>query len=72
MIRTGEQYQDSIRDGREVYVNCERVKDVTKHPQFKPLLDEALLPTENQLRLAQIRRMRRKSWNAGRGPRNVN
>src|ERR1700737_3662612 len=39
MIRTGEQYLDSIRDGREVYINGERVKDVTKHPMLKPLID---------------------------------
>ena len=39
MIRTGEQYKDSIRDNREVYMNRERVKDVTKHPMFKPIVD---------------------------------
>ncbi len=39
MIRTGEQYKDSIRDGRRVWINGERVKDVTKHPMFKPLVD---------------------------------
>ena len=39
MIRTGEEYRDSIRDNREVYVNGEKVKDVTTHPQFKPLVD---------------------------------
>jgi 4-hydroxyphenylacetate 3-monooxygenase len=39
MIRTGRQYLDSIRDGREVYINGERVKDVTKHPMMKPLID---------------------------------
>ncbi len=39
MIRTGEQYRDSIRDNREVYMNGERVKDVTAHPMFKPLVD---------------------------------
>ncbi len=39
MIRTGQQYIDSIRDGREVYVNGERVKDVATHPMFKPLVD---------------------------------
>ncbi|MEG6507633.1 4-hydroxyphenylacetate 3-hydroxylase family protein [Methyloligella sp. 2.7D] len=39
MIRTGEEYKDSIRDNREVYVNGEKVKDVTSHPQFKPLVD---------------------------------
>ena len=39
MIRTGEQYIESIRDGREVYVNGEKVKDVPSHPMFKPLVD---------------------------------
>jgi 4-hydroxyphenylacetate 3-monooxygenase len=39
MIRTGQQYLDSIRDGREVHINGERVKDVTRHPAFKPLVD---------------------------------
>src|SRR5579863_953246 len=39
MIRTGSQYLDSIRDGREVYINGERVKDVTRDPMFKPLVD---------------------------------
>jgi 4-hydroxyphenylacetate 3-monooxygenase len=39
MIRTGRQYLDSLRDGREIYINGERVKDVTVHPSFKPLVD---------------------------------
>ncbi|MEZ5931271.1 MAG: 4-hydroxyphenylacetate 3-hydroxylase family protein [Alphaproteobacteria bacterium] len=39
MIRTGEQYRDSIRDGREIHIDGERVKDVTVHPSFKPLVD---------------------------------
>ena len=39
MIRTGEQYRDSIRGNREIYVNGERVNDVTAYPQFKPLVD---------------------------------
>src|ERR1039458_6644839 len=39
MIRTGEQYLDSIRESREVYINGERVKDLATHPMFKPLLD---------------------------------
>jgi 4-hydroxyphenylacetate 3-monooxygenase len=39
MIRTGAQYRDSIRDGRVVYVNGERVRDVTTHPMFRPLVD---------------------------------
>ena len=32
MIRTGDEYRDSIRDGREVWINGERVDDVTCHP----------------------------------------
>jgi 4-hydroxyphenylacetate 3-monooxygenase len=39
MIRTGQQYRDSIRDGREVWINGERVPDVTTHPMFRPLVD---------------------------------
>ena len=39
MIRTSEKYRDSIRDNREVFMNGERVKDVTAHPMFKPLVD---------------------------------
>jgi 4-hydroxyphenylacetate 3-monooxygenase len=39
MIRTGEQYRESIRDGRQVWINGERVKDVTAHPMFKPIVD---------------------------------
>ena len=39
MIRTGAEYIDSIRDGREVYVNGEKVADVPSHPMFKPLVD---------------------------------
>lgn len=32
---TGEEYLASLRDGREVYINGERVPDVTDHPAFK-------------------------------------
>ena len=39
MIRTGQEYRDSIRDGRQVWINGERVKDVTSHPAFKPIVD---------------------------------
>ena len=39
MIRTGEQYRQGLRDGREVYVDGKRVDDVTGHPQFKPVVD---------------------------------
>jgi 4-hydroxyphenylacetate 3-monooxygenase len=39
MIRTGDEYRESIRDGREVYIAGERVADVTTHPAFKPIVD---------------------------------
>ena len=39
MIRTGDEYRESIRDGREVWIDGERVKDVTTHPAFKPIVD---------------------------------
>lgn len=39
MIRTGEEYRDSLRDGREVYMDGERVDDVTTHPMLRPLVD---------------------------------
>ena len=39
MIRTGEEYRASIRDGREVWIEGERVEDVTTHPAFRPIVD---------------------------------
>jgi len=39
MICTGQQYLDSLRDTREVYIDGERVKDVTRHPMMKPIID---------------------------------
>ncbi len=38
MIRTGEEYRGGLRDGREVWIDGERVKDVTIHPAFKPVV----------------------------------
>ncbi|WP_410642205.1 4-hydroxyphenylacetate 3-hydroxylase family protein [Amycolatopsis sp. lyj-346] len=32
---TGAEYIESLRDDREVYINGERVKDVTEHPAFR-------------------------------------
>ena len=39
MIRTGEEYRAGLRDGREVWIDGERVHDVTVHPTFKPVVD---------------------------------
>jgi 4-hydroxyphenylacetate 3-monooxygenase len=32
---TGEEYLESLKDGREIYIYGERVKDVTTHPAFR-------------------------------------
>ena len=32
---TGAEYIESLRDGRQVYINGERVRDVTQHPAFR-------------------------------------
>ena len=38
-IRTGQEYRESLRDGRTVYVNGERLKDVTIYPPFQGIID---------------------------------
>src|SRR5581483_6319571 len=32
---TGEEYLESLRDGREVWIYGERVRDITAHPAFR-------------------------------------
>ena len=32
---TGQEYLESLRDGREIWIYGERVKDVTAHPAFR-------------------------------------
>ena len=39
MIRTGEEYRAGLRDGREIWIDGERVTDVTTHAAFKPIVD---------------------------------
>ena len=39
MIRTGEDYRNSINDGRDVWINGARVDDPCSHPQLKPIID---------------------------------
>jgi 4-hydroxyphenylacetate 3-monooxygenase len=38
MLRTGAQYRESLRDGRQVWINGGRVADVTCHPSFRPIV----------------------------------
>jgi 4-hydroxyphenylacetate 3-monooxygenase len=37
-IRTGAEYRERLKDGRTVYVNGERVKDVTAYPPFRRIV----------------------------------
>ena len=39
MLRTGKQYREGLRDGREIWMDGEQIKDVTTHPAFKPVVD---------------------------------
>jgi 4-hydroxyphenylacetate 3-monooxygenase len=39
MLRTGDDYRDSLRDGRAVWIEGERVEDVPSHPAFRPIVD---------------------------------
>ena len=39
MLRTGDQYRNSLRDGREVWIDGKKVEDVPNHPVFKPIVD---------------------------------
>ena len=39
MIRTGDEYRQGLQDGREIWIDGERVKDVTRHVAFKPIVD---------------------------------
>lgn len=39
MIRKSQDYRDAIRTGRDVYLDGERVEDVTTHPAFAPIVD---------------------------------
>ncbi len=38
-MRTGDEYRESVRDGRSIWIDGEAVADVTSHPAFKPIVD---------------------------------
>ncbi len=39
MIRTPEQYVESLRDGRRIFLDGEKIPDVTQHKAFKGLIN---------------------------------
>jgi len=38
-LMTGKEYKESLQDGREVYIDGEKVTNVTEHPAFKPIIN---------------------------------
>ena len=44
---TGRRYIDSLKDGREVWIDGARVDDVTTHPAFKDMI-VAKQPTDKK------------------------
>ena len=45
-LRNAKQYIDSLRDGREVYIHGERVKDITKHASLRKAIDHGAIDYE--------------------------
>jgi 4-hydroxybutyryl-CoA dehydratase/vinylacetyl-CoA-Delta-isomerase len=43
MIRTAEQYIESLRDNRVIYYNGEKIPDITKHPKFQGSINSRAL-----------------------------
>ena len=39
MLRTGKDYIESLRNGREVWIDGEQVQDVPAHPAFAPVVN---------------------------------
>ncbi|MGH7907711.1 MAG: 4-hydroxyphenylacetate 3-hydroxylase family protein, partial [Candidatus Binataceae bacterium] len=39
-VRTGKQYIEGLRDGRRIFVNGEKVRDVAEYPPFKGVIGE--------------------------------
>lgn len=38
-LMTRTEYRESLRDGRQVWIGGERVRDVTRHPAFSPMIE---------------------------------
>ena len=62
MLRTGKDYIESLRDGREVWIDGEQVEDVPTHPAFAPVVNVRAriydLAHQADTRTADLRRRR--------------
>jgi len=46
MLRTAKQYVESLNDGRIIYLNGEKIPDITKHPAFRGSINARALSYE--------------------------
>src|SRR5436309_14815247 len=56
-IKTGEDHLRSLRDGRAVYIDGERVADVTTHPAFRNAVKTAAALYDLQARPENLERL---------------
>jgi 4-hydroxyphenylacetate 3-monooxygenase len=76
-MRTGSEYLRSLRDGRAIFVDGERVKDVTTHPAFREaarsvarLFDVAAAPENRELMTYPSPKTGAPVWRAWQIPKN--
>ena len=65
MTKTGSQHLKSLRDGREVYLNGKKIKDVTTHPAYKNAVSAAAALYDFQAHPKHIEYMTFKSPTSG-------
>src|SRR5258708_13534631 len=56
-VKTGEDHLRSLRDGRAVYIDGERVADVTTHPAFRNAVRTAAALYDHQARPENLERL---------------
>src|SRR5260370_42021253 len=56
-VKTGEDHLRSLRDGRAVYIDGERVGDVTTHPAFRNAVRSAAALYDHQARPENLERL---------------
>src|SRR5438034_7662691 len=56
-VKTGEDHLRSLRDGRAVYIDGERVADVTSHPAFRNAVGTAAALYDHQARPENLERL---------------
>lgn len=65
MVKNGQMHLDSLRDGREVYIDGQRVQDHVEHPAFRQAIRSAAGLYDYQARPEHIERMTFRSPTSG-------